>query len=558
DYNGAFAIDPTTGEVTVLDPTVLDIETDPMPTVEVTATSDDGTTSTETFTINLTDDNSEFVVGPITDNDPTDNEVSESATPGTPVGITALATDNDVSDGVTYSMPLSFGGAFKIDPMTGVISVNNPVLLDYESNPTPTVTVRATSDDGSTSTEVFTINLIDDNTEFVVGPITDNDPTDNEVNEDAAPGTAVGLVAFATDGDGTDEVTYTLTDDYNGAFQIDPTTGIVTVADATPLNYEVETSATIEVLATSDDGSTSTKVFEIQILDVNEAPVSALTDVNVLPNEILELSPVGSTVGLTAFANDPDGTDEVTYAITNDPSAGFTIDPTTGVVTVGNAAALDYDNFTSVDLEITATSTDGSTSTEIFTVTIINDPNDDDSDNDGLLNGEEINLGTDPFNPDTDGDGILDGDEVDLPSDPLNPCDPNMDAGPCDRDNDGLTNDEEIAIGTDPANPDTDGDGLTDFEEYAGTDNLPGTGDETDPLDACDPNMSAGTCDIDGDGLTNDEEASLGTDPTNPDTDGDGIADGDEVNGDPNNNGLVSDPLDPCDPQSLDTDGDGI
>jgi len=34
---------------------------------------------------------------------------------------------------------------------------------------------------------------------------------------------------------------------------------------------------------------------------------------------------------------------------------------------------------------------------------------DADSDNDGLLDGAEIQLGTSPSNSDTDGDGILDG-----------------------------------------------------------------------------------------------------------------------------------------------------
>src|SRR5207302_636096 len=51
--------------------------------------------------------------------------------------------------------------------------------------------------------------------------------------------------------------------------------------------------------------------------------------------------------------------------------------------------------------------------------------------------------------------------------------------------------------------------------------------------------------DSDNDGLDDEEEAMLGTDPHNPDTDGDGITDGDE---DTNKNGKVdlgeSDPLD--------------
>ncbi len=51
--------------------------------------------------------------------------------------------------------------------------------------------------------------------------------------------------------------------------------------------------------------------------------------------------------------------------------------------------------------------------------------------------------------------------------------------------------------------------------------------------------------DTDGDGLTNLEEWQAGTDPANPDSDGDGVIDGDDAF-----------PLDPT--ESLDTDGDGI
>lgn len=60
--------------------------------------------------------------------------------------------------------------------------------------------------------------------------------------------------------------------------------------------------------------------------------------------------------------------------------------------------------------------------------------------------------------------------------------------------------------------------------------------------------------DLDGDGISNvDEVNTYGTDPMNPDTDGDGIEDGVEIT-----NG--SDPLDPCDPSdaSCDLDNDGL
>ncbi|MFU8892840.1 MAG: lectin-like protein [Luteolibacter sp.] len=81
---------------------------------------------------------------------------------------------------------------------------------------------------------------------------------------------------------------------------------------------------------------------------------------------------------------------------------------------------------------------------------------------------------------------------------------------------------------TDPLNPDTDGDGLTDYQELF----IYGT----NPL----------VVDTDGDGLTDYEEVMIyGTDPLNPDTDGDGLSDGDEV--------LIHG----TDPNNRDTDGDG-
>ena len=66
-----------------------------------------------------------------------------------------------------------------------------------------------------------------------------------------------------------------------------------------------------------------------------------------------------------------------------------------------------------------------------------------------------------------------------------------------------------------------------------------GERDPNDPADD-DPTDCVEPDDCDGDGLTNDEEAEIGTDPNNADTDGGGVDDGTEVaNG--------TDPLDPTD-----------
>ncbi len=92
------------------------------------------------------------------------------------------------------------------------------------------------------------------------------------------------------------------------------------------------------------------------------------------------------------------------------------------------------------------------------------DDPDADTDEDGLTNAEEADVGTDPADPDSDADGLTDGDEVnEFVTDPLNP----------DSDADGLADGDEVNIYfTGVGNPDSDADGFTDGEEVlnAGTD----------------------------------------------------------------------------------------
>ena len=81
-------------------------------------------------------------------------------------------------------------------------------------------------------------------------------------------------------------------------------------------------------------------------------------------------------------------------------------------------------------------------------------PQDSDSDDDGLNDGDEVHTyGTDPLDPDSDDDGMPDGWEA------LNGTDPTQDDSSEDDDGDLLTNGEEYAFGTLANNSDTDDDG---------------------------------------------------------------------------------------------------
>jgi hypothetical protein len=108
--------------------------------------------------------------------------------------------------------------------------------------------------------------------------------------------------------------------------------------------------------------------------------------------------------------------------------------------------------------------------------TIRSNPLDSDTDDDGLSDGAELLLGSNPIDPtdadglrDSDGDGIFDIDEsrgflitvngasLTVYSNPTRP----------DTDDDGLPDFVEYQVGSNPANGDTDGDGLSDYDEFS-------------------------------------------------------------------------------------------
>lgn len=116
---------------------------------------------------------------------------------------------------------------------------------------------------------------------------------------------------------------------------------------------------------------------------------------------------------------------------------------------------------------------------------------------------------------------------------------PEWDDSSFDDDADGLSNQDEIGLGTDPLEVDTDGDGVAD-----GVDAFPLDGSEAYDFDG-DGFGDQHDSDIDNDGLINTRESEIGTDPIRPDTDYDSVLDG-----------LDNCPLD-ANPSQTDLDDDG-
>ena len=350
-----FVVDEN-GVVRIAEGASFDSEAEDVIQLTVTATSTDGSTSQDSFTISVSDVN-ETAVSAVTDVDTAVNTIAEDVAAGAEIGVTAFASDADVTDTVSYSVDDT---RFTVDA-NGVVRVAAGASFDAESEDTIDVTVTATSSDGSTSSETFSITVSDVD-EFDVSAVTDSDASDNSIAENAAAGSTVGVTAFASDADLTDTVSYAVDD---ARFTVDAD-GTVRIAEGATFDAETEGSVDITVTATSSDGSTSAETFTISVADVDETDVTAVTDTDASANTISENAAGGSLVGITALATDGDVTDTVAYTVDD---ARFTVD-TDGVVRVADGASFDFESEPAISLTVTATSSDGSTSSETFSVAV--------------------------------------------------------------------------------------------------------------------------------------------------------------------------------------------
>jgi hypothetical protein len=94
-------------------------------------------------------------------------------------------------------------------------------------------------------------------------------------------------------------------------------------------------------------------------------------DADPTTNQIAELATAGAPTGITASATDPDAGSTVTYSI-NDTR--FAIGASSGVITRSATGTLDFETQSSINLTVTAASSDGSTANQAFTLAVLNSP----------------------------------------------------------------------------------------------------------------------------------------------------------------------------------------
>jgi uncharacterized delta-60 repeat protein len=209
-------------------------------------------------------------------------------------------TINIAADG-TYSYTVDNNNVF-----VQALRITSDTLTDVFS-----YTIQDAAGANSTTQITITIRGVNDAPSDIFGALT--------IAENSSNGTVVGTVA-AEDADAGDSFTYSLLDNAYGRFAINSSTGQVTVANGSLLDYEANTTHAITVRVTDSGAGYFDKVMSVAVTDVAQ---SLNLDSSVSPDfgVVLEgaTNPSGVTVSslvVDGSITDPDGVVVEAIAIT--------------------------------------------------------------------------------------------------------------------------------------------------------------------------------------------------------------------------------------------------
>ena len=192
--------------------------------------------------------------------------VTADAAPGANLTVNLTVSDASGSDFVASADE----GSNTITITAGATSSSYSVTTqaDRKDEPNGSVTVQVASGAGysvgTASSASVTVND-DDHT-----PVFTSQPTTASVAENSAGDTQV-VTVVATDADTGDTVTHSLDSTSDAVFDIDGSTGAITVQSGADLNFEGTNSYTATVTA-SDGANTATHDVTISVTDVDEPP----------------------------------------------------------------------------------------------------------------------------------------------------------------------------------------------------------------------------------------------------------------------------------------------
>ncbi|MDP2507317.1 cadherin repeat domain-containing protein, partial [Oceanobacter sp. 3_MG-2023] len=188
--------------------------------------------------------------------------------------------------------------------------------------------------------------------------------TATAIDENSGAGSVIYTATADDSTDISDGVTFSLSGDDAAYFSIDASTGEVTLlADA---DYESKSSYSFTVTATDGAGNFTDQTVTLAVNDLDEvAPTITSGDT---ATAIDENSGAGQVV-YTAIADDSaDISDGVSFSLSGDDAAYFSVNPATGEVTL--LADADYETKPSYSFTVTATDGAGNFTNQAVTLAV--------------------------------------------------------------------------------------------------------------------------------------------------------------------------------------------
>lgn len=358
---GAFAINASTGQITVANTAAIDFET--TPTFNLTATVSDGvnTSAPIAVTINLNNANE-----PATDITLTNDTVLENEPANTVIGTLAATGDPDAGSSQTLSLVAGTGST---DNAAFNISGNDLRLTgsaNFEAKSSYSIRLRATDNLGATYDEVFAISVVNVNE----AP-TSISLSATSLPENGGANAVVGTISAIGDPDAGASHAFTLVagigDTDNAAFNISGGSSLRLTANG---DYEVKPSYSIRLRANDGLGGSVEQQFTINVTNVNEPP----TGLDLSNSSVTENGSLNATVGSLTATGDPDAGASHTYSLV--AGAGDTDNLSFNIL--GNALRLtgvaDFETKASYSVRIQASDGNGGTYANSFTITVNNLP----------------------------------------------------------------------------------------------------------------------------------------------------------------------------------------
>ncbi len=320
------------------DGVALDHEAAESINVTVTATDQGGLSTSQTITINVGDVNE--APGAIGLSNATVDENAAGAVVGA-----LSAADPDAGDTLAFAVSDD-----RFEVVGGQLKLKDGVSFDHETTAPISLTVTATDTGGLSSEQAFTITIADVN----------ESPTDialsNNTVDENDPGAVVATLS-ASDPDAGDTVTFTLTGDPSGLFEI--VGDQLKLKDGASLDYETQDVYNVTIQAVDSSGADYSESVTINVADLAEAPTDIL-----LSGDSVNENEAGAVVG-TLTAVDQDAGDTHTFAVSDNR-----FEVVGGQLKLKDGVSLDHETAESINVTVTATDQGGLSTSQAFTINV--------------------------------------------------------------------------------------------------------------------------------------------------------------------------------------------